>query len=105
MDENKQAFMRLIAMSGMLTSPTNGTFRNLLVLVTGATLVAASALGAIQAKASELVVKYDQSQLMRIDRPVSEIIIGNPTIADVSVQSKQLLVVTGKSFGKTTYPC
>ena len=101
MDENKQAFMRLIAMSGMLTSPTNGTFRNLLVLVTGATLVAASALGAIQAKASELVVKYDQSQLMRIDRPVSEIIIGNPTIADVSVQSKQLLVVTGKSFGKT----
>ena len=88
-------------MSGMLTHSSNGSFRNWLVLVTGATLVAASALGAIKAKANELVVKYDQSQLMRIDRPVNEIIIGNPSIADVSVQSKQLLVVTGKSFGKT----
>ncbi len=88
-------------MSGMLTSSTNGSFRNWLVLVTGAALVAASALGATQAKANDLIVKYDQSQLMRISRPVSEIIIGNPTIADVSVQSRDLLVVTGKSFGKT----
>ncbi|MEM7774762.1 MAG: pilus assembly protein N-terminal domain-containing protein [Pseudomonadota bacterium] len=53
------------------------------------------------AQASDLIVKYDQSQLLRLPRPVAEIIIGNPTIADVSVQSSNLLVITGKSFGIT----
>src|SRR6185295_6807592 len=34
-------------------------------------------------------------------RAASEIIIGNPAIADVSVQAGNLLVVTGKTFGIT----
>ena len=33
--------------------------------------------------------------------PAAEIIIGNSVIADVSVQSGNLLVITGKSFGIT----
>lgn len=53
------------------------------------------------AAAQDLIVKYDQSQLLRLPRPVSEIIIGNPTIADVTVQASNLLVVTGKTFGIT----
>lgn len=53
------------------------------------------------ARANDLIVKYDQSQLLRLPRPAAEIIIGNPTIADVSVQGGNLLVVTGKSFGVT----
>jgi Flp pilus assembly secretin CpaC len=53
------------------------------------------------AAAQDLIVKYDQSQLLRMPRPVAEIIIGNPTIADVSVQAGNLLVVTGKTFGIT----
>jgi hypothetical protein len=53
------------------------------------------------ARAQDLVVKYDQSQLLRLPRPVAEIIIGNPTIADVTVQASNLLVVTGKTFGIT----
>jgi Flp pilus assembly secretin CpaC len=54
------------------------------------------------ARATEdLIVKYDQSQLLRLPKPASEIIIGNPSIADVSVQSGNLLVVTGKTFGIT----
>lgn len=88
-------------MSGLLIRTSFGSSRTLLALVAGATIVAATALTSITARANELIVKYDQSQLLRIARPVSEIIIGNPTIADVSVQSKKLLVVTGKSFGKT----
>jgi len=76
--------------------------RMLVAVIAGATMLAAMALNAIQADAAnELKVKYDQSQLLRLARPVAEIIIGNPTIADVSVQSKQLLVITGKSFGHT----
>jgi Flp pilus assembly secretin CpaC len=54
------------------------------------------------AKAEEdLVVNYDQSQLLKLSRPAAEIIIGNPAIADISVQSGNLLVVTGKTFGIT----
>lgn len=53
------------------------------------------------ASAGDLIVRYDQSQLLRLPRPVSEIIIGNPSIADVSLQGGNLLVITGKTFGIT----
>jgi len=53
------------------------------------------------AAAGDLVVRYDQSQLLRLPRPASEIIIGNPSIADVALQDGNLLVVTGKTFGIT----
>ena len=49
----------------------------------------------------DIIVTYDQSQLLSLPRPAAEIIIGNPVIADVSVQSGNLLVITGKSFGIT----
>jgi hypothetical protein len=51
--------------------------------------------------ADDLIVKYDQSRLLRLPRPASEIIIGNPAIADIAIQSGNLLVVSGKSFGIT----
>lgn len=53
------------------------------------------------AAGEDLVVSYDQSQLLRMPRAVSEIIVGNPSIADVSIQSGNMLVVTGKTFGIT----
>ena len=64
-------------------------------------LVAALALEASRAQADDLVVRFDQSQLLRLPRPVSEIIVGNPSIVDVTVQGGNLLVVTGKTFGVT----
>jgi hypothetical protein len=67
-------------------------------IVAGLTALTASA---GDAAADDLIVKYDQSQLWRLERPITEIIIGNPTIADVTIQSNDLLVVTGKSFGIT----
>jgi len=63
--------------------------------------MAAALLGVVPAQAEDLIVKYDQSQLLRLPRPAAEIIIGNPAIADVAVQSDNLLVVTGKTFGIT----
>jgi hypothetical protein len=56
---------------------------------------------ASDAQAADLVVRYDQSQLIRLPRAISEVIIGNPSIADVTVQGGNLLVVTGKTFGVT----
>jgi hypothetical protein len=65
-----------------------------------ALLAALLAAGSAQA-ADDLIVKYDQSQLLRLPKPAAEIIIGNPAIADISVQTGNLLVITGKSFGIT----
>ena len=53
------------------------------------------------ARADDLMVKYDQAQLLRLPRPVADIIVGNPSIADVTVQQGNLLVITGKTFGIT----
>ena len=66
-----------------------------------AMLAATFAVATGPAKAEDLIVKYDQSQLLRLPRPASEIIIGNPAIADISVQAGNLLVITGKTFGIT----
>lgn len=70
-------------------------------LIAALALVAVIALPIGQSRAADLIVRYDQSQLLRLPRPVSHVIIGNPSIADVTVQSGNLLVVTGKTFGVT----
>ena len=70
--------------------------------IAAAAIAVGSALAVAPAQAAEdLIVKYDQSQLLRLPRPAAEIIIGNPAIADISVQSGNLLVITGKTFGIT----
>jgi len=53
------------------------------------------------ARAGDLKVGIDQVTLIRLDKPGVEVIIGNPSIADVSVQNGRLLAVTGKSAGLT----
>lgn len=70
-------------------------------LFAGAMVVLAALLLSGKARAADLVVAYDQSQLLRLPRPVSSVIIGNPSIADVAIQGGNLLVVTGKTFGIT----
>ena len=70
--------------------------------IAAAAIAAVSALAAVPAQAADdLIVKYDQSQLLRLPKPAAEIIVGNPSIADVAIQSGNLLVVTGKTFGIT----
>jgi hypothetical protein len=58
--------------------------------------------GAASAGSNDIVeVLIDQATLLRLDRPAAEIVVGNPSVADVSVQSGKVLIVTGKSFGET----
>ena len=49
----------------------------------------------------DLNVNVDQAKLIRLKAHGAEVIIGNPSIADVSVQSSKLLILTGKSAGLT----
>jgi hypothetical protein len=73
-----------------------------IALLAGAALACASLVALpLPAAASELIVRYDQSTLIKLPRPVAEVIIGNPSIADVAVQGGNMLIITGKSFGIT----
>ena len=63
--------------------------------------LAAFGLSSQAASAQDLIVKYDQASIVRLSRPAAEIIVGNPSITDVSIQSGTSLVITGKSFGIT----
>ena len=84
-----------------LTSPTPSLSAVKAAVLSAAALTAAVGLEATRARADDLIVRYDQAQLLRLPRAVNEIIIGNPSIADVSIQGGNLLVVTGKTFGIT----
>ena len=65
-------------------------------------LAAAALLLPAAARAAEtLKVVLDQATLMKLPDKVSTIVVGNPLIADVAVQSGGLVDVTGKGFGST----
>ena len=53
------------------------------------------------AKADTVKINLDQAQVMRLPAGVATIVIGNPLIADGSLQAGGLFVVTGKGYGTT----
>ncbi len=48
-----------------------------------------------------LTVRLDQAKIARLPERVSTIVVGNPLIADVSLQPGGLMVLTGKGYGVT----
>ena len=76
--------------------------RRFAVLAT--TLLAAAALIVLVAPgahADSVSVTPDEARIMKMPDSVATIVIGNPLIADASLQAGGILVVTGKSFGST----
>ncbi len=53
--------------------------------------------------AETIVVFLDQSRLMQLPDRAANVIVGNPLIADLSVQPGGLTVITGKSYGITNF--
>ena len=53
------------------------------------------------ARADTVTVHVDQAHLLKLPDRVATIIIGNPLIADATLQSGGILVVTGKGYGAT----
>ena len=62
-------------------------------------LAVATAPGAFAAE--PLSVMIDHAKVMHISRPAEVVIVGNPGIADATIQDQQTLIVTGRSFGST----
>ncbi|MGX5736235.1 pilus assembly protein N-terminal domain-containing protein [Bosea thiooxidans] len=72
-----------------------------------ATLLAAVFVGhAVQAAPQEapgnsVLVLVDHAKVVRLPEKARTVIVGNPAIADVTLQRNGVMVVTGKSFGVT----
>ena len=67
-----------------------------LILLGFAALVAAS-----PARADTLNVNLDQAKVLKLPSGVATVIIGNPLIADGTLQGGGMMVVTGKGYGST----
>jgi Flp pilus assembly secretin CpaC len=53
------------------------------------------------AQAADISVSVNQAKVLKLTRPADTIIIGNPQIADASVQDATTIVLTGRAFGAT----
>jgi Flp pilus assembly secretin CpaC len=73
----------------------------LLALAVGALLVPAAAFTAPAPEA--VAVNVDQAKLVKLPGKVATIVVGNPMIADVTLQPGGLVVVTGKGYGATNF--
>jgi hypothetical protein len=50
-----------------------------------------------------ITVRVDQALIMKLPERAATVVIGNPLIADLSIQAGGLAVVTGKGFGATNF--
>lgn len=48
-----------------------------------------------------LRVYMDHARVLKLDRPVSKVIVGNSQVADATVADPKTIVLTGRAFGTT----
>jgi Flp pilus assembly secretin CpaC len=53
--------------------------------------------------ATAIAVNVDQAKLVKLPGRVATIVVGNPAIADVTLQNGGIIVVTGKGYGATNF--
>jgi Pilus formation protein N terminal region len=71
----------------------------LLDWLTATLFIAVVALPALAAE--PIVVQLDRARLIKLPERAATIVIGNPLIADLSVQPGGIVVITGKGYGAT----
>ena len=54
-------------------------------------------------ESKSIAVNVDQAKLVKLPPKVATIVVGNPLIADVTLQPGGLIVVTGKGYGATNF--
>jgi len=72
------------------------------VLVAAAVL-AWPAAGLAESTSDAIAVNVDQAKLVKLPGRVATIVVGNPLIADVTLQPGGMIVVTGKGYGATNF--
>ena len=72
-----------------------------LTAAAAATFVCLALMPASADAQQDISVFVDYARVLKFDRMVSKVIIGNPEIADVTVSDPQTIVLTGRSYGTT----
>jgi Flp pilus assembly secretin CpaC len=55
----------------------------------------------IAADGAPINVNVNMARILRINASAATVIVGNPGVADVTIQDPQTLILTGKSYGQT----
>jgi Flp pilus assembly secretin CpaC len=61
------------------------------------------ALGSAAPDPDRIAVNVDQAKLVKLPAGITTIVVGNPLIADVTLQPGGMVVVTGKGYGATNF--
>lgn len=83
----------------MNRSPAASQAATLAFTLTG--LLAIFAPDGARAAEEMMRVYMDHARVLKLDRPVSKVIIGNSDVADATVADAKTVVLTGRSFGTT----
>jgi len=67
----------------------------------GAALLCAAAFASPSQAGAGIEVTMNQARIVKLARAADTIVVGNPLIADASVQDASTIVLTGKGFGVT----
>ena len=51
----------------------------------------------------KIAVNVDQAKLVKLPSGIATIVVGNPLIADVTLQNGGIVIVTGKGYGATNF--
>jgi Pilus formation protein N terminal region len=93
---------RRVALENLMTGTFRLGTRRLGLWVWALAFVAILGLVPAYAEPVENVtVSVDQAKVMKLPANVATIVIGNPLIADATLQSAGILVITGKGYGET----
>lgn len=65
--------------------------------------LASPCIGLAAEEREQLKVAVDHARVVKIDRAAETVIIGNPSIVDVTVHDSETLVLTGRSYGITNF--
>lgn len=65
------------------------------------TVLIATSAPIVAADNDMLRVSMNHARVLKLDRPVSKVIIGNSKVADATVADATTIVLTGRSFGTT----
>ncbi|MFN3545974.1 MAG: pilus assembly protein N-terminal domain-containing protein [Mesorhizobium sp.] len=69
--------------------------------VAAACLAAVATVGAPAHAESGIRILMNEAKIVKLARPADTIVVGNPDIADASVQDATTIILTGKGFGVT----
>ncbi|ABS61851.1 conserved hypothetical protein [Parvibaculum lavamentivorans DS-1] len=71
------------------------------VFYTAAIGAACAGLAVSASQAADFQVEMNKSKALHLGQPASTVMVGNPSIADVTVEGSKLLYVMGRSYGRT----